>query len=93
VTVASAVHISPALCQRCGACCSALVDGELVACRHLRTTSSGYACAIYTTRPAVCRDYDCMRADQPDPAVADRVAAALQSIESANQPAAATTAA
>ena len=89
----TALHITPTLCQRCGACCSALVDGELVACRHLRTTSSSYACAIYTTRPPVCRDYDCMRAGQPDPAVADRVAAALQAIEPANQPAPAITAA
>lgn len=84
-----ALRISPALCQRCGACCSALVEGEMVGCRHLRTTPSGYTCAIYATRPAVCRAYDCMRAGQPDPAVADRVAAALRSIEPANYPAAA----
>ena len=31
--------ITPALCQRCGACCSAVVDGELIACRHLEVAA------------------------------------------------------
>lgn len=52
--------ITPAICQRCGACCSALVDGELVACRHL-DTSNGFRCRIYASRPQVCRDYSCIQ--------------------------------
>lgn len=52
--------ITPSLCQRCGACCSADVDGELVTCQHL-DTSNGFRCRIYTTRPQVCRDYTCIR--------------------------------
>ncbi|WP_298580496.1 hypothetical protein [uncultured Luteimonas sp.] len=85
--------ITPALCQRCGACCSALVDGELIACRHLEVAHGLHRCRIYATRPPVCRDYDCMRTGQPAAAVADRVHAALQAIEAANQPAAAPAAA
>lgn len=78
--------ITPALCQRCGACCSALVDGELIACRHLEVVQHTHRCRIYATRPPVCRDYDCMRSGQPAPLVADRVTAALQAIDSANHP-------
>lgn len=52
--------ITPSLCQRCGACCSADVDGELVTCQHL-DTSNGFRCRIYATRPQVCRDYTCVR--------------------------------
>ncbi len=52
--------ITPELCQRCGACCSAVVDGELISCRHL-DTSAGFRCRIYATRPQVCRDYSCIR--------------------------------
>jgi len=69
--------ISPELCQRCGACCSAVVDGKLVACRHLVAEAGQYRCRIYATRPWVCRDFDCMRAGQPSPAIAARVAAAM----------------
>lgn len=88
-----ATAITPALCQRCGACCSALVDGELIACRHLEVAQGLRRCRIYATRPRVCRDYDCMRTGQPDPAVADRVTAALQAIQPANEPTAAPAAA
>jgi Fe-S-cluster containining protein len=70
-------RITPALCQRCGACCSAVVDGELLACRHLDATDGRYRCRIYSTRPPVCRDFDCLRTGEPSPAIADRVAAAL----------------
>lgn len=69
--------ITPELCQRCGACCSAVVDGELVACRHLVAEAGRYRCGIYATRPQVCRDFDCMRAGQPSPSIAGRVAAAM----------------
>lgn len=69
--------ITPDLCQRCGACCSAVVDGELVACRHLEASAGGYRCAIYASRPLVCRDFDCMRDGAPSPAIAARVAAAM----------------
>lgn len=72
--------ITPALCQRCAGCCHALVEGEVVACKHLRVVAGGYRCAIYSTRPAVCRDYDCTRSGQPDPAVADRVELAARSL-------------
>lgn len=70
--------ITPELCQRCGACCSAVVDGELVACRHLEVAGGRYRCGIYATRPAVCRDFDCLRGGQPSPAIAARVAAAMR---------------
>jgi Fe-S-cluster containining protein len=70
-------RITPALCQRCGACCSAVVDGELIACRHLDTAGGRFRCRIYTTRPPVCRDFDCLRIGEPSPAIAERVAAAL----------------
>lgn len=70
--------ITPDLCQRCGACCSAMVDGELVACRHLEVAGGRYRCRIYTTRPAVCRDFDCLRKGGPSPAIAARVEAAMR---------------
>lgn len=70
-------HTSSSVCQRCGACCSAVVDGELVACRHLDTAGGRYRCHIYATRPAVCRDFDCLRTGEPSPSIAERVAAAL----------------
>ncbi|HZX80290.1 MAG TPA: hypothetical protein VFE72_04965 [Lysobacter sp.] len=70
------VEVTPALCQRCAACCSSLVDGELVACKHLIAAAGGFGCAIYAARPAVCRDYSCVRDGQLSPAVADRVLAA-----------------
>ena len=69
--------MSPDLCQSCAACCSLVVDGELIACRHLRATDGRYACAICATRPAVCRDYDCTR-EADNPIVADRVRAAME---------------
>lgn len=69
--------VTPALCQRCGACCSLLIDGELIACRHLTVAGGIYRCSIYTTRPQVCRDYDCTR-EAVNPVVADRVRAAMQ---------------
>lgn len=69
--------ITSSLCQRCGACCSAVVDGELVACMHL-DTSDGFSCRIYATRPQVCRDYSCMRDGKiVSSAVAPRVQAAI----------------
>lgn len=69
--------ISPSLCQRCGACCSAVVEGELVACQHL-DTSAGFRCRIYPTRPQVCRDYSCIRDGQiVSVAVAERVRDAI----------------
>jgi Fe-S-cluster containining protein len=69
---------SPAICQRCGACCSILIDGELIACRHLQVEGGKFACAIYDVRPAVCRDYDCTREDlQGNALVRDRVLAAM----------------
>ena len=71
------LRITPALCQRCGACCSAVVDGELVACRHLDTAGGSFRCRIYATRPPVCRDFDCLRAGEPSPAIAERLNAAL----------------
>jgi hypothetical protein len=52
--------ITPSLCQRCGACYSAVVEGELVSCQHL-DTRNGFHCQIYATRPQVCRDYSCIR--------------------------------
>ncbi|HEY4530114.1 MAG TPA: hypothetical protein VIG97_07275 [Luteimonas sp.] len=70
------IEVTPALCMRCGACCSAVVDGEAVACKHLTADAGGFRCAIYATRPAVCRDYTCVRGGQLSPAVADRVLAA-----------------
>jgi Fe-S-cluster containining protein len=70
--------ITPELCQRCAACCSAVVDGALVACRHLVAEADRYHCAIYATRPLVCRDFDCMRDGEPSPAIADRVRAAME---------------
>jgi len=85
-------RITPALCQRCGACCSALVDGELIACRHLEITRGLHRCRIYPTRPPVCRDYDCMRTGEPAAAVAARVQVALQLVESPALPFPATTA-
>ncbi|WP_202842010.1 hypothetical protein [Luteimonas saliphila] len=69
--------ITQELCQRCGACCSAVVDGELVSCRHLETEGDRYRCGIYATRPLICRDFDCMRDGEPSPAIAARVAAAM----------------
>ena len=70
------VKVTPALCQSCAACCSLVIDGELIACRHLRVANGRYACAIYATRPAVCRDYNCTRVAD-NPVVADRVRAAM----------------
>lgn len=70
--------ITPELCQRCAACCSAVVDGELVACRNLIAAGGRYRCAIYDTRPLVCREFDCMRSGAPSPAIAARVHAAMQ---------------
>lgn len=70
--------VSPALCQSCGACCSAFVDGELVACRHL-DTSAGFRCRIYAARPQLCQDYSCIRGGRiVSAALADRVHAALE---------------
>lgn len=69
--------ITSSLCQRCGACCSAVVDGELVACQHL-DTSDGFRCRIYSDRPLVCRDYSCIRDGRiVSAAVAGRVQAAI----------------
>jgi len=69
--------ITQALCRLCGACCSALVDGVLVACQHL-DTSNGFRCRIYATRPQVCRDYTCIRDGRiASAAVAERVQAAI----------------
>ncbi|MDH5832135.1 hypothetical protein QFW80_16580 [Luteimonas sp. M1R5S18] len=70
-------RLSSSVCQRCGACCSAVVDGELVACRHLDTSGGHYSCRIYATRPPVCRDFDCLRTGQPSPAIAARVVIAM----------------
>lgn len=75
--MAEPLAITSAMCQRCGACCSAVVDGELVACRHL-DTSAGYRCRIYPVRPQVCREYSCVRDGRiVSAAVADRVQAAI----------------
>lgn len=63
-----------------------MVDGELIACRHLEITPGAYRCRIYTTRPAVCHDYDCMRNGDPSPAVADRVANAARQLHESAQP-------
>lgn len=72
--------ITQAVCQRCGACCSVVVDGELVACRHL-DTANGFRCRIYETRPQLCRDYSCVRdGEVVSAALAPRVAAAIASI-------------
>lgn len=71
--------ITPELCQRCGACCSAVVDGVLVACRNLEAQGGRYRCRIYATRPLVCRDFDCMRDGEPSPAIAARVRTAISS--------------
>lgn len=69
--------ITPSLCQRCGACCSADVDGELVTCQHL-DTSNGFRCRIYAIRPQVCRDYSCIHDGRViSPALAERVHAAI----------------
>lgn len=70
--------ISPAVCQSCGACCSLMIDGELVACRHLRTNDGKFACSIYDTRPMVCRDYSCVRDGSLSDVVADRALAAME---------------
>lgn len=71
------MNITPELCMSCGACCSAWVDGELIACRHL-DTSAGYRCRIYATRPKICRDYTCVRDGRiSNPAIAKRVNIAL----------------
>lgn len=69
--------ITPELCQRCAACCSAVVDGELVACKHLVAEAGRYRCGIYATRPLVCREFDCMRDGEPSPSIAERVHAAM----------------
>lgn len=69
--------ITPGLCQRCGACCSAVVDGELVACRYLDASGGSYRCRIYAVRPPVCRDFDCLRTGQPSPVISARVKAAM----------------
>lgn len=69
--------VTPAVCQRCGACCSVLIDGAMIACRHLIAADGAYRCSIYATRPQVCRDYDCTR-EADNPAVADRARAAMQ---------------
>lgn len=70
---------SHAICQRCGACCSILVDGELIACRHLIAEGGKFACAIYDVRPPVCRDYDCTREDlQGNALVRDRAQVAME---------------
>lgn len=75
--MAEPLAITSALCQRCGACCSAVVDGEVVACRHL-DTSAGFRCGIYPTRPQVCREFSCIRDGRiVSSAVADRVQAAI----------------
>lgn len=71
------LSITSSLCQRCGACCSAVVDGELVACQHL-DTSKGFRCRIYPVRPQLCREYSCVRDGRiASAAVADRVQAAI----------------
>lgn len=72
----AALLVTPALCQRCGACCSAVVDGELIACSHLVAGDGAFRCAIYGERPSVCRDYTCVRGDTLSPAVAARAQAA-----------------
>jgi Fe-S-cluster containining protein len=70
--------MNPAVCQSCAACCSVVVDGELIACRHLIAEGGKFACAIYDVRPAVCRDYDCTREGLHGNAlVRDRVQAAM----------------
>lgn len=68
--------IDQSTCQRCAACCHAVVDGEVVACRHL-IVGERFACAIYATRPQVCRDYSCVRDGRISEAVAERVMAAV----------------
>lgn len=70
-------EITPTTCQRCGACCSAVIDGELVACRHLDVSAGNFRCTIYATRPQVCRDYSCVRDGRLSDAVAGRVLVAL----------------
>lgn len=71
------LSITSSLCQRCGACCSAVVGGELVACQHL-DTSNGFRCRIYPVRPQVCREYSCVRDGRiVSAAVAERVQAAM----------------
>lgn len=73
------LSITPSLCQRCGACCSVVVDGELVACRHLDTSEGSFRCRIYSARPQVCRDFSCIRDGRiASPAIADRVLAAMK---------------
>lgn len=73
------VQVRTAVCQRCGACCSLVIGGELVACRHLIAGAGTYRCAIYATRPQVCRDYDCTREDI-NPIVAERSQAAMRAV-------------
>lgn len=70
-------EITPSVCQRCGTCCSAVIDGELVAFRHL-DVSDGFRCAIYATMPQVCRDYSCVRDGRLSDAVEGRALAALE---------------
>lgn len=70
------LHVTPALCRRCGACCSAVVDGELVACSHLVAVDGAFRCAVYEQRPTVCREYTCVRNGVLSRAVAERVLAA-----------------
>jgi Fe-S-cluster containining protein len=72
------VKITPSICQRCGACCSSVLNGELVACRHLSMTVDSYRCSIYATRPQVCRDYSCVRDGQLSEAVAARALIAME---------------
>mgnify|MGYP006051042469 CR=1 FL=1 len=71
------LRINSQTCQRCGACCSAMVDGEIVACRHLEVSGGEYRCAIYAIRPQLCRDYSCVRDGKVSSAVADRVFVAM----------------
>lgn len=72
--------ITSAVCQACGACCSLEIDGQLIACGHLRVQAGRYTCAIYDQRPAVCRDYTCVRGGRlvDHPAIAGRVRIALE---------------
>lgn len=74
------LQVTPALCQTCAACCSALVDGELVACRHLFAGGGTFRCEIYSDRPVVCRDYTCVRDGQISAVVAERVLAASAAV-------------
>ena len=71
--------ITQALCLSCGACCSAVVEGELVACRHL-DTRDGFRCRIYADRPQVCRDFACITGGRVSPVLAERVHAAIGAI-------------